>query len=84
MVGHRTRQRENHLAFETMLTSVIPDDADELRLISTFLSNLLEVNRKAVRRCIQRGRDAFGYHGFASVLHTGIVEMEMAYNTNCT
>ena len=63
-----TRQHENHLAFETMLTSVIPEDADELGLV-TFLSNLLEVDRKAVRRCIQRGRDTFGYHGFVSVLH---------------
>ena len=51
-----------------MLTSVIPEDADELGLV-TFLSNLLEVDRKAVRRCIQRGRDTFGYHGFVSVLH---------------
>ena len=51
-----------------MLTSVIPEDTDELGLV-TFLSNLLEVDRKAVRRCIQRGRDTFGYHGFVSVLH---------------
>lgn len=63
-----SRSKIHHLAFETLLTSIIPDDADELGLIS-FLATLLEVDRKAIRRCIKRSRDTFGYHGFVSVMH---------------
>ena len=63
-----TRKGENHLAFETLLTSIIPDDSDGHGLI-TFLSELLDVDRKAIRRCIARSRSTFGYHGFVSVLH---------------
>jgi hypothetical protein len=63
-----TRKAENHLAFETLLTSIIPDSSDEHGLIS-FLSDMLEVDRKAIRRCMYRSRKTFGYHGFVSVLH---------------
>ena len=63
-----TRTRENHLAFETLLTAIIPDLSDEHGLIH-FLADLLEVDRKAVRRCMHRSRNTYGFHGFVSVLH---------------
>ena len=51
------KDRKQHLAFESFLGGIIPDDADESRQIALF-AELLQVNRKSIERVLKRGRDS--------------------------
>jgi len=65
-----TKMRNSHLSFEASLSVLIPDNADELQIMSE-LARLLDVDRGAVRRSMKRSRAADGdYDGFVSVLFT--------------
>ena len=63
-----TMQGEKRLAFESILSSLIPVDADEQRIIHEC-SRLLQVDRGAIQRAMKRNADSAGFTGFVSVLH---------------
>jgi len=65
-----TKAHTSHLSFQASLSVLIPDNADELQIM-TELARLLDVDRGAVRRAMKRARTADGdYDGFVSVLFT--------------